>query len=227
MFENFIKNFDFSKIQQLEYETLNKSDQLTDMLILGIELTMVYVIVKLWSYLVLNLLTPLNTFLSTKTDTVITGNVYPITTKQYIDDTFRAWRIMGKNMVIWMILLGVWYLIAKLLYLFIDGETVGIISGIVQPAIGFYFFGFSLLDYTSERRRLKQRESVIFVKKNLGLTITLGAIYYFFFRIPEYGTYIGVVFAPIIGVIAATIATDKVIKGGLKSNPYGVSKKEK
>lgn len=192
------------------------------MLILGLELISVFVIAKFWNYLVLNILTPMNTFLSSKTDTILTGNVFPITTKMYIEDTFRAWRIMGQNMMVWMMVLVIWYILSIFLRLFIPDEIVNVANTIIVYSTGFFVFGFSLLDYTSERRRLTIGASYKFFRKHIGLAFSLGMVYSLCFRIPEIGAYVGVIVAPVLGVIAATIATHRLVD--LSKNPHAKPK---
>ncbi|MBN2683081.1 MAG: hypothetical protein JXR58_11275 [Bacteroidales bacterium] len=218
---NMMKDFDFENIKKLDYDNL-KDEDLYTMLILGIELVSVFVIAKFWNYLVLNILTPMNTFLSTKTDTILTGNVFPITVKMYLEDTFRAWRIMGQNMVVWMLILAIWYILSIFLRLFIYDEIIDVINTIIVYGTGFYVFGFSLLDYTSERRRLNISDSYKFVRKHVGLAFALGMVYSLCFRIPEIGAYVGVIVAPVLGVIAATLATHKLVD--LSKNPHAKPK---
>ena len=43
--------------------------------------------------------------------------------------------------------------------------------------IGFFYYGFSFLDYINERLRLNVDQSVQFARKNRGLAIAIGSIY--------------------------------------------------
>ncbi|MBU0490018.1 MAG: EI24 domain-containing protein [Bacteroidetes bacterium] len=230
VFDEMVKNFDFSRVKDLDFSDLSESDELYRLLFLSLEILAVFIAVKLGNYVVLNVLTPMLTMLSTKTDTLLTGNRFPITTRQYFQDIGRALRLQFRNMLIFVGWIAVWYLISLVLLPFEDMLPVSkvVLNKIAIFLIGAYFFGFTLLDYTNERRRLTIAESIKFVRKHAGIAWALGSVYSAFFFFP----YVGVVVAPVLCVVAATLATSKVVD--LSKNPYakpakkkGVEKKEK
>jgi CysZ protein len=112
--------------------------------------------------------------------------------------------------------------------------------------IGFFYYGFSFLDYVNERRRLNIDESILFIRKHRGLAIGIGSVYTFLILMP---VDLGVIFsftgfkntsffialiqyifhillwisasaAPILAIVASTIAMNDLVD--LKT---GVSKR--
>jgi CysZ protein len=65
-----------------------------------------------------------------------------------------------------------------------------------------YYFGFSMLDYNSERNKLSVAESIDFVGNHKGLAIGNGMVFYLMHSLPV----IGWIFAPSYAVIAATLS---------------------
>ena len=94
--------------------------------------------------------------------------------------------------------------------------TVGIlllaaipVVGWVAPLLGMtfecFFLGFSMLDYTNERRGLSAADSIDFINRHKGLAIGNGAVFFLMHAIPL----VGWVFAPGYSVIAATLSMQK------------------
>lgn len=132
---------------------------------------------KFTLYIVVMLLSPLMAILSEKIEEIITGNVYPFNFLQLMKDIRRGIRIALRN-IFWeyfffVIILGVG--------VFVGGTAKSIIIFTIPIVIGFYFYGFSFLDYINERRRLNIEQSVYFVSKHKGLAISIGSIYSIFF----------------------------------------------
>ena len=55
------------------------------------------------------------------------------------------------------------------------------------------------------------KESILFIKKNKGITCGIGFMYALLLALPFFiGDWIGLMFAPIMGVVGATIAFSKI-----------------
>jgi CysZ protein len=80
------------------------------------------------------------------------------------------------------------------------------VAGWVAPLVALfvecYYFGFSMLDYSSERNKLSYQQSVAFIGHHKGLAIGNGMVYYMLHFLPV----IGWLFAPSYAVIAATLS---------------------
>ena len=164
-------------------------------------------------YIMLMLLSPVLAFLSEKTEKILTGNDYPFNMRQILKDVWRGVLLALRNMCIEF---G-WAILGWIILIFIP--PVGIIVTPFLWLIGWYFYGFAMMDYVNERRRLTVGESVSFVRKHKGVAIGNGWMYALVLFIP----FIGGVFAPIIACVGATLAVHDIVD--LNNNPYAVSKK--
>jgi CysZ protein len=165
-----------------------------------IQVTFVYVIWRVSKYLILALLTPVLTILSERTEELVTGNKYPFSWKNFMNDMLRAGIIVLRNMTLELLIISLCF-VATLFF-----PILAPISMIFIYIVGYYFYGFSLMDYTNERRRLRISESVQFVRQHKGATIATGGMFAWLFQIP----FLGVVFAPIVGVVAATLSVHEL-----------------
>ncbi len=149
---------------------------------------------KLSKYIVLILLAPMFSLLSEKIDELETGKTYPFNMIQLIKDVFRGVIIALRNLTIELLLIGVFTIV---------GLFSGPLSILVVPIlwiISAYFFGFSMMDYTCERKKLNIKESVNFVRKNRYFALGNGSMYFLLDLIPV----LGMIIAPINGVVGAT-----------------------
>jgi CysZ protein len=135
---------------------------------------------KFSKYLVVALLSPLLSFLSQKTEKIITGNSYRFDMKQLWKDIKRGLKLLIRNLV-W------WYLLIVLVYLMtfaVSGKFVTFPTTVVVFIISSFYYGFSFLDYVNERRRLNIDESILFVRKHRGLALLIGAGYSVLILVP-------------------------------------------
>lgn len=155
-------------------------------------------------YMVIAILSPMVAILSEKVEEIITGNTYPFVWKYYVNDVKRGLRISVTSMAQEYAYFLVWLIIAFFITPLQELNTFVVIF------IGFYFYGFGFMDYVNERRRLDIEQSVHFTKKHFGLAIGLGIIYSGLFEIP----YAGVIIAPVVGIVAGTLAMSKTVDLG-------------
>lgn len=191
-------------------------DNGSEYLLLGIQFILVYVTKFMNKYLVLALLAPLLAGLSAQAEKMLTGNQYAFNFKLYLNDIVRALTISGRNMGIQLLLMAAFFIIT-LIYALPD-----FVYQALYFVIAFYFYGFSFMDYPSERRRLSVAESVQFTRKHWLAAFTLGAIYGGLFLIPNFDFALepGVVLAPIFGAVAGTVAVHQIVD--LSKNPYAL-----
>jgi CysZ protein len=188
----------------------------SDYLLLGIQFILVYVTKFMNKYLVLTLLSPLLAGLSLYVEYLLTGNRYPWNWEYYGKDVIRALAISFRNMGIQLLWMA-GYFIVSLIFPLPDW-----LHTVFYYLIAFYFYGFSFMDYASERRRLTVKESVLFTRKHWVAAYVLGGVYGCLFLISNPGIALepGVVLAPILGVVAGTIAVHKIVD--LSNNPYAI-----
>ncbi len=202
-------------LRDYKFADLDKADG-CEYLLLGIQFVLVYVSKFMNKYLVLTLLSPLLAGLSVHVEFLLTGNRYPWNWEYYGKDVIRALLISFRNIGIQLLWMTAYFLVTLVFPL---PETVHTIFYLL---IAFYFYGFSFMDYASERRRLTVKESVKFTRKHFVAAYALGAVYGCLFFIPNFGFALepGVVLAPIFGVVAGTITVHKIVD--LSKNPYAI-----
>jgi CysZ protein len=150
-------------------------------------------------YIVLILVSPVLALLSEKVDQKLTGKEYPFNGDQFFRDVLRGVFMAIRNMCLEF---GVIFLVL-ILSMFLP--FISPFTAMFLLIVEFYFYGFSLIDYTNERKRLKIRDSVRYVRANKGLAVGNGGVFSLLFLIPL----LGVVIAPVLGVVAATLAIHK------------------
>ncbi len=210
-----------------------------------IEITIAFLLMKFSKYLVVALLSPLIAKLSEKTENILTGNKYPWSFSQLVSDVKRAMRIIVRNLM-W----EYFFFLLILIVSFIGWEdpTSSPIFYLTF-VIGFYYYGFAFMDYINERRRLSMDQSIAFMRKNRGLAIVIGGVYSILILVPvdisvlfnfsafeeDFGVALGnfllnlflwicAATAPILAIIAATIAMDDLVD--LSTNEYSIHEDE-
>jgi CysZ protein len=188
----------------------------SEYLLLGIQFILVYVTKFMNKYLVLSLLSPLLAGLSLYVEFVLTGNRYPWNWDYYGKDVIRALLISFRNMGIQLLWMAGYFIFT----LFVPLPDW--VHWVFYFLVAFYFYGFSFMDYASERRRLTVKESVRFTRRHWVAAYVLGSVYGALFWIPNFHLALepGVVLAPILGVVAGTIAVHKMVDLG--KNPYAI-----
>lgn len=161
-----------------EAHTMN--DIIWYMLRLLAEISLSMLLMRFAKYLVVIMLSPLISHLSQKVEYELTGNEYKFSLSQLIHDVKRGFRIAIRN-IMWeyFFFISV-YLIAKLGWK--DAEQSPLFYLIF--VIGFFYYGFSFMDYINERLRLNVEQSVQFARSNRGLAIAIGSIYSIMIWVP-------------------------------------------
>lgn len=153
-------------------------------------------------YITLILLSPLLAYLSERTEEIITGKKYPFNLEQWIQDVVRGILIALRNMFIEMGWIVLMFIVSFI-------PLIGWLGAFVLFLISAYFYGFSFIDYTNERKKMKIRESIQFVRNHKWLSVANGSIFTIFLLIPFYGILLAG-FTAIIAAIAATLAVHEI-----------------
>jgi CysZ protein len=154
-------------------------------------------------YITLMLLSPLLAYLSERTEEIISGRKYPFVLGQFIRDILRGVLIALRN----LFFETAWTILLLLLGLFIP--VIGWLGVIPVFVISAYFYGFSFIDYTSERRKISIGQSVAFVRTHKWLAIANGTMFCLFLLIPFIGVLLSG-FVAIVSVVAATMAVNHI-----------------
>lgn len=160
-----------------------------------LRLVLLFFYFSLFKFLFLIIGSPLFAYLSEKTESIMEGKDYPFQFSQFIKDVVRGIRIALRNLL-WQTVYVVSILILSFIPLF------GWIAPLVALLVECYYFGFSMLDYSSERNKLSASQSIEFIGRHKGLAIGNGMVFYIMHLLP----FVGWLLAPSYAVIAATIS---------------------
>lgn len=148
-----------------------------------------------YKYILLTIASPILAYISEQTETALTGKVFPFSIAQLLVDLQRGLRISLRNL-----LRQSFITILLLIISFIP--VVGIFSTILLIIFDSYFYGFAMLDYNYERKKLSVSDSILLIKSRPGLAVGNGLVFYGLFLVPIVGIFLG---AP-LSVIAATVS---------------------
>lgn len=150
---------------------------------------------SLFKFLFLIIGSPVFAYLSEKTESIIENKEFPFSFRQLMKDMLRAVQIALRNML-WQTV----YVITILILSFIP--IVGWAAPVVALLVECYYFGFSMLDYSSERNKMSAQQSILFIGNHKGLAIGNGIVFYLFHLLPI----VGWLLAPSYAVVAATLS---------------------
>ena len=142
---------------------------------------------------------PVYAYLSEKTDSIIENKEFEFDSKQFIKDIFRGIKISVRNSL-WQSV----YMISIILLSLIP--IVGWLTPLLALLVEFYYYGFSMLDYSFERKKLTAADSIYFTGNHKGLAIGNGLIFYLMQLVP----FAGWVLAPAYAIVAATLSLHDV-----------------
>lgn len=149
----------------------------------------------------LTLLAPFFSYISEKVETKIYGTKYSFTLKENIGFILRGVKIAGKSLLKEIVIT---LLIILLSFIPAVNFVVPILIFIVQS----YFISYNFVDYTLERHKYGEKESIQFMKSNRVTFTFAGAIFTFVYFIPI----VGIIVGPLLAIVALTSLTLKIIK---------------
>ncbi|MEW6468016.1 MAG: EI24 domain-containing protein [Bacteroidota bacterium] len=157
----------------------------------------------LTKYIVLILMSPVLAYVSEKTEKILTGRDYPFDFYQLIRDILRGILMALRNMFIELGVIIIFFFVGWI-------PLIGwIVSLVALSLFSWYFYGFNMIDYCNERKKMSVRQSSEHIRQHKWVAISNGLIYSLLFAIP----YLGVVVAPITGAVAACLAVHEIGKG--------------
>lgn len=152
-------------------------------------------------YILLIVLSPLFALLSEIADEKLTGQKFPFSFPQLLKDILRGTLISLRNMMIEFGIIILCFIITLFFPPLIIATTPFLLL------VSWYFTGFSLMDYNTERYRYNVSDSIKFIRANMGLVIGIGCVYGLFMSIPTFvGDIIGLMFGPALAALGATIS---------------------
>ena len=150
---------------------------------------------SLFKFLFLIIGSPLFAYLSEKTEAIMEGNNFPFSVSQLIKDIVRGIQLAGRNSL-WQTIYSISIIIFSLI------PVIGWLTPVMAILIDCYYYGFSMLDYSMERKKKSVAESIFFVGSHKGLAIGNGIVFYLMHFLPI----IGWILAPSYSEVAATLS---------------------
>lgn len=192
-----VKNNSFSYIEDYQDFIANSGSVLITVLL---KVLMFFLVFRVNKYVTLIILSPVLAYLSERVDTILSANDYPFVVSQFLKDVWRGVLLALRNMIIeFVIVIALWSMSFFVPFLIP-------FTAIILFFVSAYYYGFAMIDYSNERKKLKVRESIHYIQKHKGLTFGNGIIYQFLVSIPFFGA----VVAPITAVVAATLSVQKI-----------------
>jgi CysZ protein len=149
-------------------------------------------------------MSPVFSQLSERTDQLLNNTDFPFSFRQFVKDILRGIMIAFRSLFIELGLVIV-------VFIFSFIPVLGLLAPFILFLISSYFYGFSFLDYTNERKRRTVSESLKYIWRFKWISITIGALFSLIFMIPFAGSYIAVFFA-IFSTVAGTLAMNDIEK---------------
>jgi len=150
-------------------------------------------------YILLAIMSPWFAYISEKTEKIHTGKEYDSGFLQLLNDAWRGVLISLRNMT---------YELSINLLCLILGIVIPFLSPLlffINLYVGSYFFGFSMMDYVSERKRLGVKESVIYIRKHKKVALGIGLGMWLLNFIPVFG----LTYASVNGAVAAALTLNE------------------
>jgi CysZ protein len=148
---------------------------------------------KIYVFLVLTLLAPLNAFLGERLDRRLTGTEFPYSFQHFVKDFFRMLLIVTIALFFEIITIFIWFVFS-----FVFG--LGALDDIIYFIISAFYYGFAFHDYALERYRLSVGKSIGFAFRHPFTMMCTGAIFLGVFAIPYFGV-------PSSSVLTTMVAT--------------------
>jgi CysZ protein len=153
-----------------------------------------FLILQVYIFFVLTILSPFNTLLSEALDAKLTGQTYTFDIGQVISDFFRMILVVLISLMLEFFFMGAYWLLSWVIGL-------GFLDFIVYPLLSAFFFGLSFYDYSLERYKEGVFSSFSFAFSNFWLVSLTGLAFFVLFSIP----FIGIPIAPVIATMIATV----------------------
>lgn len=162
---------------------------------IGLKIIFFFIYSTISKYLVLIFMSPIMAILSEKTETILTGRKYPFNTLHFTKDVLRGVALAFRNMVFQLTLV---LLTSCIVWV----PIIGWLCPLFLLLLSYYFYGFSMIDYVNERKKLNIPNSIQYMRNNKGLAIGNGFVFSLLFNIPIIGVIIASVLSPVAGCVA-------------------------
>lgn len=161
-----------------------------------------FLFVMVSGFIILILMSPVFAYVSGETGKIKKDIEYPFNFKQFAKDIFRGISIALRNSMIEFFVMILVFIIGFI-------PVIGLIGPVILFFVTSYFYGFSFMDYSNERRQLSLKKRILFIKQYKWLAITNGAVYSTALLFSFCGFSIAA-FVGIISAVAASLAMSEI-----------------
>ena len=174
-----------------------------------------FIVVGMWGgYIIVIIMSPFLAYISEKTEKIITGNDYPFNLSQFVNDVIRGILLVLRNFCMEMLIGFVFFLCS-----FFTAAMAAPFFSIILFFVSAYFYGFSFIDYTNERRKLSVKQSVHYVGQRKAMSCGHGFVFALLLYIPV----LGVALSAFYAIIATVAATMHVLEKDTEETPQNLS----
>lgn len=153
-----------------------------------------WILMQIYIFVVLTVLSPVNTLLSEKLDNRLTGFDIRFDVMRFINDFFRMVFVVFLAITMELFFMAFYWVFSWIFGL-------GFIDEVMYFLMSAFFFGFSFYDYSLERYGVGVFGTIGYGFRNMWTMILTGSIFLLIYQIP----YVGIPLAPGIAVMIATI----------------------
>ncbi|MBI1341593.1 MAG: hypothetical protein GC171_01530 [Terrimonas sp.] len=150
---------------------------------------------SLFKYAWLIIGAPIFTYLSERTQAIMEEKEFSFNSRQLFRDITPALRVAGSNC-----LRQVGYFI--LLILLSVVPLIGMIAPVIALFMECYYYGYSMISYSLDRKSISREQSSLYIKEHKGLAVGNGLVFYIMHLV--------IFLAPAYAIIASTLSVYKV-----------------
>lgn len=153
-----------------------------------------FILKQIYIFVILTVLSPVNTLLSEKLDGRLTGFKVDFSVLRFINDFFR---------MVFVVFLAICLEFTFMAFYWIISWIFGLdfIDEVMYFLLAAFFFGFSFYDYSLERYGVGVFGTIGYAFKNILTMLLTGSIFLAIYEIP----YVGIPIAPGVAVMIATV----------------------
>lgn len=154
---------------------------------------------SLFKYVILIIGSPVFAYLSEKTEAILEGEELRFQFSEVRSDLTRGIKVALRNAA-----LQTFYSVLLVILSIIP--VAGWATPVMAITNEFFYYGFSMIDYSFARKRKGTASSNYFINQNRGLAVGNGLIFFLMHLVP----FVGWVLAPAYAIIAATFSMRRV-----------------
>lgn len=168
------------KVHQFQRDVSTMNGIVWYLIELTVEASIAILFMKFYKYLVMIILSPLLAYISEKTETKLTGNTYAFNWELFVRNVQRGIQIALRNFMWEYFFFVILYIICMIGW----NEPKQSPIYYITFFIGFFYYGFSFIDYYYERKNMSMDQSILAIRQKRGLAIAIGTVYSLLILVP-------------------------------------------